>query len=117
MARLRGRRRRWHGGRAMLNQLGHQSTASIVAEIEDSRFWKGEPGSYDSPNYCLKLSDCDRAVSFDLDFCGDFDDYENALYKVDTMIGLLKKFRRGMVIERAQYEKRLALHPEWSRDD
>ena len=47
--------------------------------------------------YCtdleLRLSDCDRVVSFDFDL-DSADGRRNSLYKVDVMIDSLCKFRR-----------------------
>jgi hypothetical protein len=102
------------GGRAMLNQAGHESTAAMVAEVEDTRGWKeGCDGDGDEikskwalePDTVLRISDCDRAVGLSIQWDTE-EDRENALFKVDTMIALLRDFRKGLVAEQRLYVKR-----------
>lgn len=98
---------RYHGGRALLNRVGHESTAAIVAEIRNTR--------YDAPNtelwvpapaYTLQLSDCTRSVTFDLSF-HDAEARENNLFKVSKMIDVLKTFQSGLELETVRYSTRL----------
>lgn len=43
----------------------------------------------------IQISDCDRKISLEFDL-GSADQYENDLYKVDTLIKSLQKFRRAL---------------------
>lgn len=104
-------KRKYHGGRGLLNLAGHQTTAAIVAEIEDTSTWKaGHDGQGKeikskwqvTPYVTFQISDCTRVVSFDLGVSEE-DEYENALHKVDCMLDSLKAFRKGLVTERKRY--------------
>lgn len=101
------------GGRALLNRAGHESTAAIVAEIEDTRKWglgkdkHGRPlTNYASePDYTFQISDCSRVISLDLRF--DEPSYRrNNLHKIDTLIRTLEKFRDAVEDEQMEYEER-----------
>jgi hypothetical protein len=85
------------GARALLNLPGHQSTACIVAEIdlETDR-------SY--PDYTFKISDCDRSISLDFNFNSEAE-RENNLYKIDTLISVIREFRKGIVKMNKKREK------------
>jgi hypothetical protein len=105
--------RKVHGSRALLNLPGHHSTATIVAEIEDTGGWtagksrNGEDltGYNAKPEWTFTLSDCDKRVYLELDF-GSENNLENNLYKIDTMLDALTKLREGVVIENERYMKR-----------
>jgi hypothetical protein len=85
------------GGRALLNQPGHQSTAAIVAEIDlDS--------STRYPDFTFQISDCTRSINLDVDF-NDADDRANNIYKLDTMISVLKEFRKGVIAMNKRVER------------
>lgn len=107
-------KKRFHGGRALLNRPGHQSTGAIVAEVEDTSGWKpgkaGDGNDIDrynlEPEWIFQVSDCARAVSFDVNFY-DKDGRENSLKKVDVMIDCLTKFRDGLAAEQKLYEERM----------
>lgn len=112
--------RKVHGGRALLNQPGHHSTAVLIAEIEDTRKWptgtgRGgkEPTGYNIvPNTKLIVSDCSQSINLELDVGTDAR-LENTLYKLDTMIATLRKVRKGVLIEHERLVKRQA----WVRPD
>lgn len=114
MARSEGRYRKFHGRRALLNQPGQQTTAAIVAEIEDSSTWHGVANKYDEPRCTLQLSNCDRSISFECSISGLM--YENDLEKVSIMIDALQKFRRGMVKEHSRHLARVEAYG-WDKDD
>lgn len=101
----RGRRKKWHGKRALLNGEGYQSTAAIVAEIEDSTGWESEPSYNPVPAVTLQFANCDRSIAYDLDW-GDDDSLQNSLDKVDLMIDCLRRFRKGLVKEQERYRMR-----------
>lgn len=110
---------RVRGGRFLLNPPGAQSTAAVVAEIEDTRNWltgrfrKGEALSLDdetewnlSPEVTLKFSDCDRAVQFAIEWNSALK-RRAARMKVDRMIEALTEFRAALDDEQRLYVGRL----------
>lgn len=107
-----------HGGRALLNPPGHQTTAAIVAEIEDTSDWKpgkdrnGEPLKRWNikPNYTLQISDCDRSIRFTLGW-EEAEDRKASLEKVDTLLRILKDFRKGVALEQRRCEQRVLALP------
>lgn len=110
--------RKVHGGRALLNQPGHHSTAVLIAEIEDTRQWlegrgrgNADPTGYNiTPNTKLIVSDCSQSINLELDIGTDAR-LENSLYKLDTMIAMLRKVRKGVLIEHERLIKRKAWVP------
>lgn len=86
------------GGRALLNLPGHHSTAAIVAEINT-------PSNSERYAYAhVTISDCSRTIS--LEFSpGDESQHVNDLHKVDVMIDVLRKFRRGLVAHQKKVAK------------
>jgi hypothetical protein len=106
----------FRGGRALLNLPGQQSTAAIVAEIEDTSGWgKGEVRGKDhtsdtwvgslEPDYTLQIANCDRSIQFELEFDTP-DQRENCLYKIDTLLEVLSEFRGALVDELERYQDR-----------
>lgn len=117
------KQQKWHGGRALLNRPGFQSTAAIVAEIEDTSAWKpGKDSEGDTlthwnpaPSINLQISDCSRVISFDFDMetrSGRL----NGLHKIDTMIRLLAEFRSGLYAENERYAQRQEHITPWPAD-
>lgn len=121
-------REKVRGGRALLNGAGHQTTAAIVAEIEDTRPWPkgrirggrkigtdldGKPSDEVPwelfPNVTLQIANCDRSIAFELDYETP-DDLANNLHKVDTMIAVLSEFRAALADEQERFARRLAKH-------
>lgn len=117
------------GGRALLNLAPHHSTAAIVAEVEDTRGWKegevrGRPvgttveGKRDEdadirwelePESTLQIANCDRSIAFEIDFSSE-SERRNALYKLDTLIGVLTEFREAVADEQRLYVERWEKH-------
>lgn len=110
---------RIRGRRFLLNPSGIQSTAAIVAEIEDTRTWlagrfrKGTPLHWDDdtawnlePDIMLKISDCDRAVTLAIEF-GNGQKRRAALHEIDRMIEALTEFRVALEDEQGRYITRL----------
>lgn len=102
----KGRYQQFHGRRAMLNLPGHQTTAAIVAEVEDSSTWSKELDSEDwiQPRVTLQIANCDRSISFEVEVEGN--DADNDLKKVETLISVLTDFRAGLVTERRRAKAR-----------
>jgi len=94
------------GARAMLNKPGFQSTAAIVAEVDNSDAIDDDTRYY-GPNATLAISDCDRKVSFDFDYDTP-EGRANNLHKVDTLIKVLTEFREALAIEQKVYVKKRA---------
>lgn len=113
-----------HGSRALLNPPGHQITAAIVAEVENTADWK--PGKDREgeklsrwclePECNLRISDCDRAIGLEFEF-GDAGDRAASLEKVDTLIKVLREFRKGLAVEIKRYEHRLTQLPPEGGDE
>lgn len=107
------------GHRFLLNPPGSQSTASIVAEIEDTRRWltgryrHGTPLDWDnetawhlSPDVMLRISDCDRAITFAIEW-DSAAKRRAARHKLDRMIEALVAFRAALEEEQRLYVLRL----------
>lgn len=103
----------------MLNPPGLESTASIVAEIEDTRGWKegcirtGEKLTKENqwdiyPNYILKISDCDRAIALSLHW-ESARERKFSLKKIDLMIEALYDMREALEEEQILFTQRSRL--------
>ncbi len=86
------------GHRAMLNLPGYHSTAAIVAEVRDG----GRGGGYAFAT--LQISDCQRSVSLEFNV-NEPDEFENNLYKIDTILESMRVFRRAVVKQQKLVEK------------
>lgn len=108
------------GKRMLLNNPGIETTAAIVAEVEDTRGWKDgcyrRGGALDwddetpwnlTPESRLQLSDCSRSIMYTIQW-ETAAQRRGALAKVDRMIGALTAFREGLAEEQALYVARLA---------
>jgi hypothetical protein len=103
-----------HGRRALLNLPGHHSSASIVAEVDDTSTWpKGctpsgeEYESYNvQPKITCKITDCDNAVHIECDIMT-ANQLENSLHKLDTLIEALQALREGLIVEHHRLHDRL----------
>lgn len=111
---------RVRGRRCLLNPPGLESTAAIVAEVEDTRRWKagrfrhGDPLSWDDeahwslvPETSLQLSNCDRSIRFEIRW-ETASERRGALLKVDRLIGALVEFRAALVDEQRLFVARVA---------
>lgn len=119
-----------HGRRALLNMPGYQSTAAIVAEIQDTseipieQTPGGRPIDRHTVEYSLvpvrgqlQISDCTRAIEFDVAMVDSSENtYENTLFKLDTMIEALTEFRRGLKAERKLYLKRQKIRDKLKKE-
>ncbi len=80
---------RVYGRRALLNPPGVESVAAICAEVTlNDGYWSSQ----------VVISDCSRVIN--LSFFGPnctYDEHWADLEKVDTMIGCLREFRKGLV--------------------
>jgi hypothetical protein len=112
-----------HGGRGMLNLPGHQTTAAIVAECEDTSSWpvgKGRNGveldRYSiSPHITVQITDCSEKVTLEFDV-STANELDNSLHKIDVITEALAALRRGLIVEHHRYVDRAAeVSPERQR--
>lgn len=90
-----------------LNLPGMHQGAYIRVYVEDST--DRSTDRYFSPRTILEIADCDKRVSFDMDW-SEFG-MKNNLHKVDTLIAGLRAFRSGLVAEHKLQKERLKNRP------
>lgn len=114
--------RQVHGYRALLNLPGHFTSASVVAEVEDTSGWpeKVAPSGeeYESynvgPEIVCKITDCDSQVNIDCEIVS-ANQLENSLYKLDTLIEAFTALRAGLIVEHHRLHDRLPNIPPHRR--
>lgn len=111
-------KRKVHAAKEFLNLAFHHSDASIFTEIE---VVVSDGSNWPDINIMCRIRDCDRVISLsfddpygvdeDVEFYKEY--FENHLFKVDTLIKQLRKFRTGLkkahAIYIAEYEEYLRL--------
>jgi hypothetical protein len=102
--------------RWFLNLPGFHGGAYVVAYVEDTSDCgpRSEPYCEDDcpdcphnfePRLILEIADCYKRVNLDFDL--DLDEARaNSLHKLDTLISSLRVFRKGLVEEGVEYERR-----------
>jgi hypothetical protein len=102
--------------RWFLNLPGFHGGAYVVAYVEDTTDCgpRSEPYCENDcpdclhnfePRLILEIADCYKRVNLDFDL--DLEEARvNSLHKLDTLISALRVFRKGLVEEGAQYERR-----------
>ena len=87
-----------------LNLPGHNGMANIVAQVTARPYeYNGE--EYRN-TYCkLDFADCSRVISMDIELDDEYS-RENALFKIDTLLDVLKEYRDAIEKE-GKYQKRL----------
>jgi hypothetical protein len=102
--------------RWFLNLPGFHGGAYVVAYVEDTSDCgpRSEPYCENDcpdcphnfePRLILEIADCYKRVNLDFDL--DLEEARaNSLHKLDTLISALRVFRKGLVEEGAQYERR-----------
>jgi len=104
--------------RAFLNLPGFHGGAYVVAFVENTsdRSPRCDPYCDDDcscsdcprnfePRMILEIADCSRRVNLEFDV--DLEEARaNSLHKVDTLIAALRVFRKGLVEEFGEYERR-----------
>ena len=104
------RRRGVRGGgvdeKLLLNLPGFHADAYVRVFVEDTTFrkWRRRPPE---PRIRLRIADCSNEISlwFDVD---SKPARENSLYKIDTLLGALQRFRAGLDAEAELYAHRAA---------
>ncbi len=96
----------------MLNLPGHHTTASIVAEVEDTAYWglkcrnKTELNGYNAqPGITCVIADCEGKITLEF-YIGTETRLENSLHKADMLIDTLTDLRKGLVKEHERLVKR-----------
>jgi hypothetical protein len=87
-------------GREWLNLPNHNTTASIVTKVNVDKEYKDDKlvGMYLGTTF--NISDCDRKIA--LDFAvNNQENYDNSIYKLDTLINNIRKFKSGIIKARA----------------
>jgi hypothetical protein len=92
--------------RTLLNRPGFQGDAHVRVFVEDTsnrRLPRGR--ALPEPRLKLRITDCSNEINleFSVDSPGS---RENSLYKIETLIGALRRFRDGLAAEAALYEQR-----------
>jgi hypothetical protein len=87
-----------------LNLPGFHGQAYVRVFVEDTTFrkWRRRPPE---PRVRLRIADCSNEISlwFELDTP---EERENSLYKIDTLLGALQRFRAALDAEAELYAHR-----------
>jgi hypothetical protein len=93
----------------LLNLPGYYGDAHVRVFVEDTSGCSPKRllrrPAPPSPRLVLQISDCVNEINleFDLSSAGL---RENSLYKIDTLLGALQRFRDGLAAEAELYERR-----------
>lgn len=78
-----------YGGKRVLNLPGHESVAAISAEFNRRN---------SDHFHEIVISDCNRSISLSINTRSQAE-VLNSLYKIDTILEVLKHYRRGVVLD------------------
>lgn len=94
--------------RQFLNRPGHHGKATIIASVEDTSRLNPQELRYPRPPAIyLNISDCSRQVTLAFDV-GTRDEQANSMYKINTLLAALVRFRDALVAEIQLYNERQA---------
>lgn len=79
--------------RKFLNRHGHHAGAYIIARVQDTS--RAETEDWAWADYALSISDCDRVIHLAISNRTEWD-RRNTLYKIDTLIDVLGRFRAAL---------------------
>jgi hypothetical protein len=87
-----------------LNQRGFHGDAHVRVFVEDTTFrkWRRRPPE---PKIRLRIADCSHEISLWFELNSDAA-RENSLYKIDTLLGALTRFRAALDAEAELYAHR-----------
>jgi hypothetical protein len=92
--------------RQFLNRPGHHGKAAIIASVEDTSRLNPEELRYPRPPAIyLNISDCSRHVTLSFDV-NTREEQANAMYKINTLLSTLVRFRDALVAEIQLHNKR-----------
>jgi hypothetical protein len=80
--------------RTLLNLPGYYGDAYVRVFVEDTSGRKRQQG----PRLTLRIADCTSQISLEFAL-GTAGERENSLFKVDTLLGALERFRDGLAAE------------------
>ena len=84
--------------RTRLNRSAFDGGAHVRVYVEDTSSRKLRRGRLPSPRLRLRIADCTNQIN--LEFSVDSAELrENSLYKVETLIAVLERFRAGLAAE------------------
>jgi len=91
----------------LLNHPGYHAGAYVHVFVEDTSRRRFRRDGYPSPRFRLEIADCANHIrlEFDVETPGG---RENSLYKIETLIGSLRRFQAGLQAEaelRAERER------------
>lgn len=93
--------------RTPLNRPELDGGAFVRVYVEDTSGWKRRRfrSAPPSPRLRLRIADCVNEIA--LEFAVDSDELrENSLFKIDTLLAALGRFREGLAAEAALYAER-----------
>ena len=95
----------FYASKKFLNLDGYESDASIFAQI---RFWDSESPSMETS---LKIRDCHKDIHLTIEPDAtedkEEDEFENSMFKLDTLIRELMLFKEACISARSESERRL----------
>lgn len=101
--------------RQFLNRPGHHGKAAIIASVEDTSRLNPEELRYPRPPAIyLNISDCSRHVTLAFEV-NTRDEQANSMYKINTLLGALVRFRDALVAEIQLYNQRQAKYQKRPR--
>ena len=82
----------------MLNRPGYHAGAYVHVFVEDTSRRRFRHDGYPSPRFRLEIADCTNHIrlEFDVETSGS---RENSLYKIETLVGSLRRFQAGLQAE------------------
>jgi hypothetical protein len=101
-----GGTRAWIDERATLNHPDFDGGAHVRAFVEDTSARTGRfRGRPSEPKIRLLIADCAHAANLEFSV-GSPEARANALFKIDTLLGVLLRFRDGLAAEADRYAER-----------
>jgi hypothetical protein len=99
--------------RSLLNRPGYHGGAFVHVYVEDTSARKIR-NSVSEPRLKLQIADCSNTIALEFSVVS-HGERENSLYKIDTLIGALTRFRDGLAAEAELYAKRRRDHGQRER--
>lgn len=78
----------------LLNKPGFNATAAVSYTLKLSKNTSNTTHVYDDG--VIIISDCSKVISLDFSF-SDEEEFDNSIFKIDTMIEVLNNFKRDLI--------------------